>query len=250
MHFHVARTASTTGNMLQTMVNQQLQGNTDAMHVCYGVGVVGANVLNRNCSRYSKLEQARILQRGLGPGALPVYETPEEAENVVQTQPLFARNVVHSRGRDIKIALEPWQIRPLMVGGTGFFTPHIPSQREFRVWTYRNRHLGTYEKVLRRPAACKRLGRNYDNGFDFSGVESVDVPQGLKDISRDAIRCLELDFGAVDILQKPDGGYVVLEVNSAPGVSNERRKVIQALSHRIVRWAANGCPERGANGGN
>lgn len=244
MHFHIARTASTTGNLLQTLVNEQLTGNTDGMHVCYGVGSSVGNVLNANCSRYSKLQQAQLLQRGLGPGGLAVYVTPEEAEDAVRNGPLFARDLVHSRGRDIKIALEPWQIRPLVSVGSAFFTPHIASRREYRTWTYRNRHLGTYEKVLRRPEECKRLGRNYANGFDFSGIESDNVPQALKDISRNALRCLELDFGAVDVLEKLDGSFVVLEVNSAPGVSNERRKVIQALAHRIVRWAANGCPGR------
>lgn len=214
------------------------------MHVCYGVGVAGERTLNANCSRYSKLEQSRLLQEGLGPGALQVFTTRQEAERAVVNQPLFARNLVHSRGRDIRLALEPWQIAPLIASGTGFFTGHIPSVREYRVWTYRNYHLGTYEKVLRRPEDVKRLGRNYDNGFDFSGVEGNEVPQGLKDISRRAIHLLGLDFGAVDILERATGEYVVLEVNSAPGVSNERRRVIQNLAHRIVRWAANGCPPR------
>jgi hypothetical protein len=250
MHFHIARTASTTGNLLQTLVNEQLTGNTDGMHVCYGVGTSGVNTLNNNCSRYSKLEQARMLQEGLGPGALTVYDTAEAAENGIRNSGvLFARDFVHSRGRDIRPILEPWQIRPLFERGNVFFTGFVPSTREFRVWTYRQRHLGTYEKLLRRPASCKKLGRNYDNGFDFSGIDNDEVPQGLKDISRSAIGALNLDFGAVDILQRPDGSYCVLEVNSAPGVSNERRKVIQALAHRIVRWAANGCPAR-ANVGN
>lgn len=245
MNFHLARTASTTGNLLQTLVNQELTGNTADMHVCYGVGLRdGARTLNGNCSRYTKLEQAKLLSEGLGLGALQVYDTAEAAENAIRNTPLFARNLVHSRGRDIRLALEAWQLRPLMQSGTGFFTGFVPSNREFRVWTYRNRHLGTYEKVLRRPEACKRLGRNYDNGFDFSGIDGENVPQGLKDISRSAIRVLGLDFGAVDIIQAADGRYVVLEVNSAPGVSNERRRVIQALAHRIVRWAANGCPGR------
>lgn len=244
MNFHIARTASTTGNLLQTIVNKSLTGNTGDMHICYGVGHAGARTLNANCSRYSKLEQARLLQEGLGLGALQVYVTPQEAERAVTTIPLFARNLVHSRGRDIRLALEPWQVRPLIASGTGFFTGHVGSTNEYRVWIYRNRHLGTYEKILRRPEDVKRLGRNYDNGFDFSGLEAAQVPQGLKDISREAIRILGLDFGAVDILRANDGRYVVLEVNSAPGVSNERRRVIQALAHRIVRWSENGCPGR------
>lgn len=244
MNFHVAAASSVTGELLRNLVNPELPRNTETMHVCYGVGRAGDRTLNGNCSALNKMQQAVALKEGLGLGALDIFTTVAEAENAVRRTPLFARSLVHSRGRDIKLALEPWQIRPLIASGSRFFTSHVPSQREFRVWTYRNRHLGTYEKILRRPEDCKRLGRNYDNGFDFSGIENPDVPEALKDISRRAIAALDLDFGAVDILQNTAGGYVVLEVNSAPGVSNERRRVIQALAHRIIRWAENGCPTR------
>lgn len=250
MNYHIARTASTTGNTLRTLVAEQLreQGIADRndAHVCFGVGYTGAgHTLNRDCSRYNKLEQAQILRRELGTRALSVL-TPQEARLPVGNGPFFllARNIVHSRGTDIRMCLEPWQVEAAITAGAGFFTPYVPSVREFRTWTYRNRHLGTYEKVLRRPQDFKRIGRNHANGFDFSGVENDAVPQALKDVSRDALRGLGLDFGAVDVIQKPDGGYVVLEVNSAPGVSDERRRVIQALSHRVARWIANGCPAR------
>lgn len=257
MNFHIARTAATTGNILRTLVQQQLaeQGirdRTDAQ-ICYGVGTNGnAPALNANCSRYNKLEQTRRLREGLGPGGLAVFDTVAQAVAHLESggRPLFARDLVHSRGRDIKLVLEPWQVAPVMAAGAAFFTVHEPSVREFRVWVYRKRHLGTYEKVLRRPEECKRLGRNYANGFDFSGVENDNVPEALKDIARRAIRVLDLDFGAVDILQAADGRYVVLEVNSAPGVSDERRKVIQGLAKRIVRWVANDCPRAATLGEN
>jgi hypothetical protein len=250
MNFHIARTAATTGNTLRTLVLAQLaeQGIADRndAHVCFGVGHPGPQpALNANCSQYNKLEQARILRRELGERALAVLTT-NEARLPVGNGPslLLARHVVHSRGTDIRMCIEPWQVEAAIAGGAGFFTSYVPSVREFRTWTYRNRHLGTYEKVLRRPQDFKRIGRNHANGFDFSGVENDAVPQALKDVSRDALRGLGLDFGAVDVIQKPDGGYVVLEVNSAPGVSDERRRVIQALSHRVARWIANGCPAR------
>ncbi|CAN5950559.1 unnamed protein product [Sphagnum jensenii] len=230
--------------MLANLVRERLPQADHSIHICYGVGHSGQHTLNANCSRYTKLEQARLLQEGLGPGALRVYDNADLAREGVTHTPLFARTLVHSRGRDIKVALEPWQIEPLMIAGSSFFTAHEPSVREFRTWTYRNRHLGTYEKVLRRPEDCKRLGRNFSNGFDFSGMVGDETPQAIKDLSRDALRVLGLDFGAVDILQRPDGSYCVLEVNSAPGVSNDRRRVIQALAHRIVRWVENGCPQR------
>lgn len=253
LNFRVARAAAVTGRTLEGLVREGLRENgitIPTAEICYGAGYSGISpALNARCSAANKLEQAQILRRGLGLEALGVFTDRQEAEEYLRMeghQPLFARNLVHSKGRDIKIALEDWQIAGLMASGTAFFTPHVPSVREFRTWVYRKRHLGTYEKALRRPADCKRLGRNHDNGFDFSGIENENVPDRLKDVARRAVAVLNLDFGAVDILQRASGDYVVLEVNSAPGVSDERRRVIQGLAHRIVRWCANDCPAREA----
>lgn len=251
MIFHIAKAAATTGNTLKALVQANLAAenfnqNVNA-EICYGVGYQGNHpALNSRCSQHSKLAQAKLLQEGLGLEGLGVLVTEAAARDFLQHGgvPLLARNLVHSKGKDIKIALEPWQIGPLMASGSAFFTPYIASVREFRTWVYRKRHLGTYEKVLRRPDDFKRIGRNYDNGFDFSGIENDAVPENIKAVARKAIKVLGLDFGAVDLIQKPNGDLVVLEVNSAPGVSDERRKVIQSLAKRISRWIVNGCPVR------
>lgn len=253
MNFHIARAAAVTGNLLKTLVEAELKTGGIKVpanaEICYGVGYGGTNpALNASCSRYNKMEQARRLQEGLRPGeGLRLVTVPAQAEQLLQAgEVLFARTLVHSKGRDIRVVLEPWQVRPLLAAGSSFFTVHEPSVREFRTWVYRKRHLGTYEKALTRPQDCKRLGRNYENGFDFNGMENDAVPDGLKDVARRAIAVLGLDFGAVDLLQRADGTYCVLEVNSAPGVSHERRRVITGLATRITKWIENGCPAREA----
>lgn len=252
MNFHIARAAATTGQLLQTLVTEKLREegvrNIPHAEICYGVGYNGPHpALNARCSEHNKLQQARILAEGLGLEGLPVLMAAEAVAHFRHhADPLFARTLVHSKGRDIKIVLEPWQVNPLSASGSAFFTPHIPSVREFRTWVYRKRHLGTYEKTLIRPADYKRLGRNYDNGFDFNGMENEAVPEALKVVARKAIALLRLDFGAVDVLQRPNGTYCVLEVNSAPGVSHERRRVITGLAHRVARWIVNGCPAQEA----
>lgn len=251
LNFRIARASAKTGTVLQEMVKANLlaEGFTQDVNaeICFGAGYSGdIPALNAKCSTYNKLQQAKILRAALGENALDVFDNVDTAEGWLKSGhgPLFARTLVHSKGKDIKLVLEDWQVQPLMSTGSSFFTPHVPSVYEFRTWIYRKRHLGSYIKVLTRPQDCKRLGRNYGNGFDFSGLERDEIEDGLIDVSRKAIAALGLDFGAVDVLRKEDGTYVVLEVNSAPGVSNERRKVIKNLAKRITKWIIADYPAR------
>jgi hypothetical protein len=159
--------------------------------------------------------------------------------------PVLGRNVRHAKGKDIRLCLEAWQVEA-MRGISDFFVPYLPSSGEWRTWVYRRRHLGSYCKVLQDASAMRRVGRNHENGFRFERTELADTPEGLKDVSRRAVAALGLDFGAVDALQTPSGEFVVLEVNSAPGVQDERRVVMGKLAHRIVRWVQEGYPRAAA----
>jgi hypothetical protein len=150
------------------------------------------------------------------------------------------------------LVLEPEDIPHRLRAGAQFFTPYIRSQAEYRVWTYRGQHLGTYQKVLAHPERYKKVGRNYDNGFAFQLVREAQIPRAAVELASQAVEALALDFGAVDILHGRDGRFYVLEVNTAPGVEGEGRQVIQALARKIARWeelgypARNGSPEAAA----
>ena len=251
MQFSVARAARPTGEILQALIEEEARASEillprDAV-VCYGAGRITASpayTLNRLCSHYNKLEQGMLLRTALQENTLEIMPL-DFPRGLEPGKCYLGRKIQHTKGKDITVAIESWQAETLLRSGKAdFFTPYVPSIKEYRVWVYRNRHLGTYEKVLTRPEDFKKIGRNYANGFDFSHRESENVPETLKDVAKRAILALNLDFGAVDILETPEHQFIVLEVNSAPGVSNERRRVIQNLAHRIVRWAANDCPRR------
>jgi hypothetical protein len=238
MYFQIARTSGPTGNLLKRLVEERLEGRTEAV-VCYGAGYHGnLPALNKNCSVGNKLTQARALFESNNHQAIKplLYE---DALRVVPAFPVLARNVQHTKGRDIRLCLEPWQVRALR-GISDFFVPYEHSEREFRVWAFRKKHLATYEKQLVRPAQFTRIGRNYANGFAFNHIDRHEVPDALKETARWALRTLNLDFGAVDILQCGND-YKVLEVNSAPGVADDRRLVINKLARHIADWANKGC---------
>jgi RimK-like ATP-grasp domain len=238
IEYRIAPAGRTTGLLLQELVGP----NPVNAVVCYGSPYSGPlPALNGNSGRLNKLEQALRLTEGLGAQAIRSYSF-EQALHVEVHGPMLGRKLVHTQGKDIVPILERWQLEATR-GICDFYTPYVPSVGEYRTWVYRNRHLGTYKKVLAHPEQFKRLGRNYRNGFVFERVENDDVPQAVKQLSRQAVRALDLDFGAVDLLDTASG-LLVLEVNSAPGVADSRRAVINSLAHRVQRWAANGCPGR------
>jgi hypothetical protein len=180
-------------------------------------------------------------------GAIEIVTDPAEARRRSLTGEVFlARQTTHAKGRDITVVLEPWQVDARRATGATFFTPYYPSTTEYRVWVYRRRILAVYEKRLSEPNRCTKIGRNRANGFTFHAVEKERITAGLRDVSVRAISSLRLDFGAVDVIHTTTTAapYRVLEVNSAPGVSDEHRTAIVKLVHRVVRWCANGCPNR------
>lgn len=239
MEFRIAPAGRATGLLLQELVGPN---QTNAV-VCYGSPYSGSlPALNRNCGRLNKLEQGLRLSEGLMGSAVGCL-TFDQAMQEVREIPLLGRRLQHTQGNDIVPILEPWQLEATR-GHLDFYTPYQPSIGEYRTWVYRNRHLGSYKKVLAHPEQFKRLGRNYKNGFVFERVENDDVPEAVKVLARSAVRILDLDFGAVDLLELRAGEYMVLEVNAAPGVADSRRTVINNLAHRIARWAENGCPGR------
>jgi glutathione synthase/RimK-type ligase-like ATP-grasp enzyme len=159
--------------------------------------------------------------------------------------PVLARNRKHHGGTDIIYCKNRFAARRALKRGRAYFTRYIPSKTEYRVWVYRGRHLGTYEKVLARPEEKHKLiGRNYGNGYAFQLVSEHGVPRASVDLAINALNVLRLDFGGVDVLIGNNAQAYILEVNTAPGVEGPGRQVIQALARRIAKWEAAGYPGR------
>jgi hypothetical protein len=220
---------------------QELVGNLrgDGV-VCWGTGYSGElPALNRQASRYNKLEQLRVLRDA------DILTVPFFERNALPTRPedypLLGRQLRHHGGRDIVQIMQP---ADAALVHADFYTRYVPRQTEFRTWVYRRRHLGTYEKVLAHPERYRRIGANFRNGFAFRLVPSEAVPEELRDIGSRVIDALGLDFGAVDILRGIDGRHYVLENNTAPGTEGEDRFALRGLAQKIQRWSQLGMPRR------
>lgn len=119
------------------------------------------------------------------------------------------------------------------------FTQYVPKKSEYRVHVVGNEVIDVTRKVLSEDYPDKENVnwkiRNHDNGFIFTRFNKNAPPRpngepyeerdivspSIKVLSIQAVRCLGLDFGAVDIIwnSKAQRAFV-LEVNTAPGVAD------------------------------
>lgn len=206
--------------------------------VSYGVRVASElPTLNGNAGRLNKYEElVRLRERGI---LVPDhYRTILTAERVNY----IGRTFHHTKGRDIKTFRNPqW-------GQSDYFVRLIPKRREYRVWAFRGRVKAIYEKILtyrnrNRTARLPNIIWNYRAGYAFTFVHPENHPEGLGKLGADAVAALDLDFGAVDIIQGTDGRFYVLEVNTAPGAEGPRQG-ISAIANSVQRWVVSGYPRR------
>lgn len=258
LRVHIAQNCGPTGRTIEKLLVENgvtlTHGAADG-HVCWGAGGQwGEHVLNARCSQFNKLTQLQVLTKA-GVQTVPVVmpadipqlsmSYPYPKRRIPFVQPLVARKLNHHGGTDIRYCKDTLAARRALQHGRAYFTRYIPSVTEFRVWVYRKRHLGTYEKVLAHPEMKhKFVGRNYRNGFAFTLVTEPNIPRNAVDLAVKSVAALGLDFGAVDVLHGKDGRMYVLEVNTAPGVQGETRQAIQSLAQRIARWEQKGFPPR------
>jgi hypothetical protein len=222
-----------------------LHARGDAI-VSYGVRVTGETrpTLNANAGSFNKFQELERLRAGHVPSLLASIH-PTDFEH-----PWFARKFQHHGGRDLQVVFTQQEADWRRQAGWDFFTRYVRSDREFRVWVYRRRAVGAYEKVMRRPREFTRIGRNYDNGFVFEHLNVTDLPsvaptENPSFVACAAVQALGLDFGAVDMLyHNLTGISTVLEVNTAPGTEAETRQGLRGLAEKIQRWEAAGYPRR------
>lgn len=253
LYLNMAEGCTLTGRILRDLLRERNVDTTEALRndsdsvVCWGNGYTGRlPSLNRNATQFNKLQQLSVLS---SPESHNLRTVPFFSATAVPTTafPCFMRKLSHAGGTDIRLALEPEHASLYQRNGWAFATKYVPTRTEYRVWVYRRQHLGTYEKVLARPAeflASRRFGANFDNGYSFQLVASENVPREAVDMAAQAVDALGLDFGAVDMLLGRDNNYYILEVNTAPGVEGPDRQVIQMLANKIAWWAGHNYPRR------
>lgn len=228
-----------TGRLLATLlaekgvrVNEGEQPTSGI--ISYGVTVrdVSVPVLNANAGKLDKFQELQALAKAKI--AVPNHSTNRgDISGAV-----LGRMYKHAKGKDIRLVVNSYD------SSSNYYTRYVQVSREYRVWTFRNRVLGVYEKVLRYPKKAKKrpgVAWNWARGYAFQFYREAPVELGQLGIK--AVAAVGLDFGAVDIVEDAQGHRFVLEVNSAPG-TQDRRQGLTYLATKIARWCENGFKKR------
>jgi hypothetical protein len=160
----------------------------------------------------------------------------EDAVNEDPRSVLLARNVRHTKGKDIIVCKSLAEIRKAALKRE-FYVKWIPTQTEYRVWVFKKRILSVSEKVYKGEGEYTGYIRNRRFGFKFVKRDDLREAPYLGQLCVNAVKALEMDFGAVDVLAGKDGEHYVLEVNSMPAIDSVKRSSGIRLAASISKWA-------------
>ena len=148
--------------------------------------------------------------------SIPYYTTNSEHAygQLIQGNCVFARKTLTgTRGQGIVVmkSIDDFIEAPL-------YTKFERKCKEYRVHVAFGQVIDFQQKKRRNGGEADAFIRNHDNGWVFARQDVV-LPEGVGEVSVNAIKALGLAFGGVDILHRPTtGDTYVLEINTAPGL--------------------------------
>jgi len=205
--------------------------------LCWGRSSADIPSLNGQANRFNKMEALTRFHLGNIPA--PTYTIPRY---FVPTGELWlGRRLRHTQGKDIVPVLT------CEAATCDFLVKYIPTQAEYRVWAFRGVCLAVYEKVYKGEGEYAGIQRNQAFGFRFDMRKPGEYPAELDQLGPKAVAAIDLDWGAVDIIQGKDGKLYVLEVNSAPDIEGPKRVSGIRLAKAVSKWCKAGFPAREEN---
>lgn len=156
-----------------------------------------AEVLNRHLLGDKLRELKKIRAAGIPAPRVESYRP--------STGTWLARKCMHHEADDIRANLEMGD----------YYTERLPINKEFRFHVFKGKVIQTqFKKAVKDDAhpwiRCWATGWDWKNG-------SEGATTGMQGAAIKAVEACGYDFGAVDVGRLPEGEFVVLEVNTAPG---------------------------------
>lgn len=211
--------------------------NVDAPVICWGHSVRTTPNLNGKVNSLNKYE-AMIAFIKNGVSTPVVFDAhPFHIRTQMKTNPFpwLARNISHIGGKDI-IPVRTYEEAMAQVGRKDFFSVFVPTRTEYRVWVFRDKAFAVYDKEFKGEGEYEGFQRNHDFGFKFVKKDELLATTSLTKPAIKAVKALNLDFGAVDVILGKNGGIYVLEVNSMPGIDSPKRASGIRLAEYMAEW--------------
>lgn len=171
-------------------------------------------VINSQSSLENNTDKLDAMKQ-LDNGGIPVPNYSEDRDDLGDAleYPVVGRETDHARGEDINLILQ-W--RDSYLTDNDYFVEYIPTELEYRMHVVNGEVVQVHEKRLRSDEDNHPFIRNSETGWVF--LEPREDPPA-DNLAVDAVGCLGLDFGAVDVVREEEtGDEYVLEVNSAPSL--------------------------------
>jgi hypothetical protein len=115
--------------------------------------------------------------------------------------------------------------------GRDYYTQKLPFTHEVRIHIFQGLAIHSGLKVKRDDIAHEWI-RSSASGWKLDYSKAGSIKQSRRDLAKQAVAALDLDFGAVDIGIVQNGAAAVIEVNTAPGVEGS---TIDAYVRHIIR---------------
>lgn len=165
----------------------------------------------------NKLESFKLFKQH----NLPTPEWTTDINEALSWLPgqVFARTKLHGYGGKGIVIFTGKEIAPLYV-------KYVKKLHEFRIHVGLDSIIDIQQKKKKLNQEVNYQIRNIANGWIYARND-IDLPQQeyVEDIAIKAIKALNLDFGAVDIIyNKQQNKYYILEVNTAPGLQGTTLK--------------------------
>lgn len=135
---------------------------------------------------------------------------------------VFIRKDSGSGGDDIKVVRKSEEL-PNYLQPTQFLSIYVKKVREYRIHASPTEVISVSEKRREldvEQTLDQKLIRNRANGWVFCRRD-VAVSEEAKRVAMAAVQALDLQFGAVDMIENKKGEVYVLEVNTAPGLEGQ-----------------------------
>jgi glutathione synthase/RimK-type ligase-like ATP-grasp enzyme len=146
--------------------------------------------------------------------------TPQLLSVPPETFPCVARPDHHKGGRKFFYCHDIYDVRRAIRKGAQYFSPYYPKTKEYRV------HIGSGKLIaisIKENGDLHAKNWNHKKGFKFRYLYQHEWDIEVIRLAKKAIKALELDFGAVDIMSEPTDislpHAVICEVNTAPALS-------------------------------